>query len=136
MIIDATNLKVGRFATIAAKAALKGEDVVIVNCEKAILTGRKREVIDKFKQRRARGGPHWGPFFPRMPDRLVRRMIRGMLPTETERGREAFARVMCHIGNPNGVDAKTIADADISTSQTLKYITVGELCQELGGRYE
>ena len=39
MIINADNLVLGRMAAIAAKQALLGEDVRIVNCEKAIITG-------------------------------------------------------------------------------------------------
>ena len=39
--IDADNLILGRMATTAAKSALAGENVVIVNCEKAIVTGKK-----------------------------------------------------------------------------------------------
>ena len=38
MIIDATELIVGRFATVAAKKALLGERIDIINCEKAIIT--------------------------------------------------------------------------------------------------
>lgn len=134
MIIDATDLKVGRIATEAAKAALKGENVEIVNVEKAILTGNKKDVIAKYQQRYERRGPHWGPNQPRMPDRFVRRIIRGMLPTNTARGREAYKRVMCYIGNPEDKKAETITEAHISNSQTLRYITVHELCSVLGGR--
>ena len=39
MIINAENLILGRMTTYAAKKALQGEEVDIVNCEKAIITG-------------------------------------------------------------------------------------------------
>lgn len=133
MIIDATNLKLGRISTLAAKAALKGESVDIVNCEKAIITGSKQDIVAKYQARRERGGPHWGPFIERRADKFVRRTIRGMLPYKTPRGRDAFKRIMCYIGNPKDVDAKTIKEADINESETMKYITVGKLCGLLGG---
>lgn len=134
MIIDATDLKLGRIATVAAKSALKGEDVTIINCEKAVITGNKKNILAKYQQRRERGGPHWGPFFPRMSDRFVRRTIRGMLPYKTPRGRDALKRIMTYVGNPKDLDAQTLAEADINESQTLKYMTVGDICTRLGGK--
>jgi large subunit ribosomal protein L13 len=135
MIIDATNLKVGRIATVASKAALTGEKVDIINCEKAVLTGSKEYLLSKYQARHDRGGPEWGPFQPRMPDRFVRRIIRGMLPYKTPRGRDAFRRVMCYIGNPQGLEgAQSIKAADITLTETVKFLTVGELCGLLGGR--
>ena len=134
MIIDATNLKLGRLATVVAKAALQGEEVIIVNCEKAVITGNKEYIVSKYQARRERGGPHWGPFFPRMPDRFVRRTIRGMLPYKTPRGRDALKRVMCYIGNPKALEASGLEEAHISTSQTLRYMHVGVLCELLGGK--
>ena len=43
MIIDGNNLILGRVATIAAKRAMQGEPVVILNCEKMIVTGKKSQ---------------------------------------------------------------------------------------------
>ena len=134
MIIDAKNLKVGRIATVAAKAALQGEEVVIVNCEQAVITGNKKYVLGKYQRIAEMGNPHWGPYQPRMADRFVRRIIRGMLPYKTPRGRDAFKRIMCYVGNPNKVDAQTITEADVTQSRTLRYVTVGEICSLLGGK--
>ncbi|MBI5073266.1 uL13 family ribosomal protein [Candidatus Woesearchaeota archaeon] len=80
IIIDATNLIVGRFATFAAKQALLGEEIAIVNCEKAFITGSKEHILNEYKRKRSIGTWATGPFYHRQPDRLVRRMIRGMLP--------------------------------------------------------
>ncbi len=132
MIIDATGLKVGRLSTVVAKAALSGEKVDIINVERAVFTGSKDDLVKKYMQRHSRGGPHWGPFYPRMPDRLVRRIIRGMLPYKTPRGRDAFKRVMCYIGNPKDEKGVSIEDAHIG--ETMQYVTVKELCNLIGGR--
>lgn len=134
MIIDATNLKVGRIATVAAKAALSNQRVQIINCEKAVITGTKQHVLAKYQRKASMGNPHWGPYQPRMADRFVRRVIRGMLPYKTPRGRDALKRIMCYVGNPHDAEAETIQEADVTRTQTLKYVTVGEICKLLGGK--
>ena len=47
-VIDATDLIVGRLASHVAKKALLGEEFVIINSEKAILTGNKPQILAKF----------------------------------------------------------------------------------------
>ena len=84
-IFDAEQMVVGRLGTKAAKAALLGDRVVIVNAEKAIITGNRRTVIDAWKnkfKKRTSYNPRKGPFHVRRPDMIVRRMIRGMLLLE------------------------------------------------------
>jgi len=83
------------------------------------------------------GTPKKGPFLPRMPDRFVRRIIRGMLPREKLNGKNAFKNIMCYIGIPDQFkDAKieTIKLADISKTMSLNYVTINELCEHLGGK--
>jgi large subunit ribosomal protein L13 len=101
-----------------------------VNCEKAILTGRKDSILKKYRERRDRGNPLKGPFISFMPDRFVRRIIRGMLPYKQERGRLAYKRVMCYIGVPDKFkDQKieTIKEADVTKSKNTKFIDVDTL---------
>lgn len=136
-VIDANNLIVGRMATQAAKLALAGEKVAVVNCEKAVITGSKGNILDKYKEYRKRGGPYKGPFFPRTPDRLVRRMVRGMLPWKTFRGREAFKRVMCYIGLPPkfaNEKIETLEAANYSRLKTSKYLRIKALSEMLGAK--
>ena len=101
IIIDAKDLIVGRFATFAAKQALLGNEIAIVNCEKAYLTGTPTHVLSEFRRKRVQGTWATGPFYHRQPDRLVRRMIRGMLPHKQEKGKSAYQRIMCYIGVPS-----------------------------------
>ena len=54
MIIDAKDMIVGRFATVAAKKALLGEKVDIINCESAIITGNKKNLIVAIKKEKER----------------------------------------------------------------------------------
>ncbi len=72
-----------------------------------------------------------------MSDRFVRRAIRGMLPWDKTRGREAFKRIMCYTTVPEELQGKetiTIEDASVKKLPTLKYVTVKEICQHLGGK--
>ncbi|HHE36811.1 MAG TPA: 50S ribosomal protein L13 [Candidatus Woesearchaeota archaeon] len=138
MLIDATNTVVGRLASFAAKKALLGEQVNIINCEKAIISGSKKEVFARYQQKRDRGGPRKGPFIHRMPDRFVRRIIRGMLPMDKPRGKQAFKRVMCYIGVPEefkGEAAETLPEFNADKLLTLKKVSVGEVCKSLGAKW-
>jgi len=71
MIIDATNLILGRMATYVAKLALEGEKISVVNCSKAVVSGNKKQILKRFKQKRDMGAPLKGPYFPRYPERIV-----------------------------------------------------------------
>ncbi|MFH1439127.1 MAG: 50S ribosomal protein L13 [Candidatus Woesearchaeota archaeon] len=137
MIIDATNLVLGRFATVAAKKALLGETVNVVNCEKAIITGTKARIIADFKRKITIGIPLKGPYYPKQSDRIVRRTIRGMLPHKKTRGREAFKKVMCYIGVPEKFASQkleTVDNADVSRLSNLKYMHLKDIVKEIGGK--
>lgn len=135
IIIDAKDAIVGRFATVAAKRALLGEQIAIINCEKAILTGDKKYIVADWKDHFHRGVPRKGPFVVRLPDRMVRRMIRGMLPYKTPRGIAAFRRIMCYVGEPTLTGEKIVIEgAKVDKLPTMKFITVGALSKQLGGK--
>lgn len=138
MIINAENLILGRIATFAAKKALLGEEISVINCEKALMTGNKQQILAKYKQKNERGKPQKGPFIPKRADRFVRRTIRGMLPYKQEKGRKAFARVKCYIDVPEEFKdkkAEAIEKANIDKVPNLKYITVGTICKSIGGKW-
>lgn len=135
MIIDANDLILGRIATVSAKKALTGEKIDIVNCEHAVIIGDKRSTLERFKEKRKRGTPAKGPFYPKRADLIIRRTIRGMLPYKQAKGREAFKKIKCHIGIPNEFKDKkieVIKEADLSKVASVKYIKLGELCEEIG----
>ncbi|HZX12578.1 MAG TPA: 50S ribosomal protein L13 [Candidatus Nanoarchaeia archaeon] len=120
MIIDGTGHILGRVASVAAKRALLGEKVDIVNCEKMLITGRKKFLEQHFRERKDRGHPYDGPFYPKMPDRIVRRTIRGMLPYKQERGRSAYKRVMCYVGVPHSLKDQAMVMVDGASGSKLK----------------
>ena len=138
MLIDAKGLIIGRLGTFVAKKALLGERVDIINCEKAVISGRKEQIMARYKQRQDMGAPKKGPFLPRMPHLFVKRIIRGMFPMEKARGREALKRVRCHIGVPEqfkGKAAETVQGANADKLPILKKVSVAEVCKFLGGTW-
>jgi large subunit ribosomal protein L13 len=138
-VYDAENMVVGRLGAKVAKAAIEGKRVVIVNAEKAIITGDRRTVIDAFKQKhklRTSYQPKKGPFHERRPDKMVRKMIRGMLPYPKPRGKEAYKRIHVYLGVPDEYadQEKIVLEKARYRSLTMKYITVADLSHELGWR--
>lgn len=136
MIIDATDLILGRMAAIAAKKALLGETINIVNCERAVISGRRLTVLAHYKAKVAQSSIRRGPFFPRPPDRLVRRTVRGMLDYKTPRGMAAFKRVMCYRGVPEAFGKEkfdTLPQANAKARGLVNYVTVHEISKLLGG---
>ena len=133
-IYDATNQIAGRLASYVAKDLLNGEQVVIVNAEKAVLSGDPKTKFKEYKQKRDRGDPKKGPFYPRYPDLILRRIVRGMLPWHKDKGRKAYRRLKVYIGEPEEFKNKgkiRIEEADASKLK-CKYITLGELSLMLG----
>lgn len=121
-------------STVIAKKALLGQEVSIINAEKAVISGTKAMVIEKLKAQRNRGTPAKGPFLPRKADRFVRRTIRGMLPYKVAKGAEAFKRVLCYVGVPEEFkDSKaiTIEAAKVKKLPTLNYVTVEDAIKHI-----
>lgn len=101
-ILDGEGAVLGRLAAYAAKQALKGEEIAILNCEKVIITGNKKDIVENFNSKRRRvGSTQKGPKYSRQIDKIVKTTIRGMLPNyRGGRGRTAFKKIKCYIGVP------------------------------------
>jgi len=134
MIVDAEGAILGRLATRVAKELLKGEDITIVNAEKAIITGNSDAIISRYFVRRERGDPNKGPFYPRQPDKLLKRAIRGMLPYKKDKGRKALRRLKVFIGNSNSFKGERISKTEENI--TCKYMTIKALCNKLGAKVD
>ena len=140
MIIDATDLIVGRLATVVAKKTLLGESFDIINCENAIMTGNKASILKDRKQLRDRGTPTAGPYYPTVADRIVKRVIRGMLPYKVERGRAALSRIKCYRGVPVSLQGKDVTKlpelegAKASKLPNQKFTTIGQVAKTLGAK--
>ena len=133
-IIDAKNLIVGRMATQIAKMALLGEDIRVVNCEEAVITGKKSEIKARFQAKNQRG-TYKGPFLFKQPEQIVKRAIRGMLPYKKPRGEAAFKKIRCYRGLPAEFANQTIETielANVAKVPNMKYITIGKITKFFG----
>ena len=137
-VYDAKGSLVGRLASRVAKDALLGETVAVINCGEAVVSGKKSVIQKESKQKHDRRGyPGKANKRPRLADRYVRRVIRGMLPWTTTRGKDAFKRIMCHVGSPDSIKTDniiTLADSNKSKLPLGKYQTVREIMKSLGGK--
>lgn len=139
-IYNGENMILGRLAARVAKDALLGEEVKVLNCEKIVISGAKPVTFARATQKRGRyGHPHRSQTHSRLPDKWVRRSIRGMLPWKQARGKEAYKMVMCYIGVPAefaGKELITLNDSSQNKLPNLKYTTIGEICRHIGGKVE
>ena len=137
-VIDAEGMLVGRVATQAARAALHGKLVRVINAEKAVISGSKKFLVAEWRRRFLMGVPRKGPYIHRYPDRMVRRIIRGMLPHHQPRGREAFENTMCYIGVPTELKGHKAVKLEGASAEKLpinRSMTIAELCKEIGGKW-
>ena len=126
IIIDGTGCVLGRLASYVAKQVLRGETVKIVNCGKVIISGRKRDIERFYTEKRGRvGSGQKGPQPIKTSDRMVKRAIRGMLPSHRQgRGREAFKRITCYVGVPKELEGKKMIS--IAKEEKNKFSRVEE----------
>lgn len=137
-VIDSDGLLVGRLASTVAKRALAGEEIAVINAEKAVISGSRARVFGIYKHKRERGSREGGPFFPRRPDHIIKRTIRGMVPYKRERGIEAMKRIRIYVGVPDelaGQQAVTIEDAHKNRLSNPSYVTLGTVSSFLGAKY-
>jgi large subunit ribosomal protein L13 len=135
MIINAENLILGRMASFVAKKLLEGEEVVIIEAEKAVIVGNKEYLFRRYKQRIDRAdiaNPWKSPHFPRTPEGIVRRAIRGMLPYRRMRGREALKNLQVFTGVPEKYKKTDEVPIDNILERTSSFVTVGEISRFLG----
>ncbi len=137
-IIDADGLLLGRMASYVAKSLLTGDEIAIVNAEKTIISGTRSRILADYDQKRKRGSREGGPFFPRRPDHILKRTIRGMLPYKTERGQAAFKRVRVYVGVPGefeGEERLSLEGAHMNRLSNPSYVTLGAVSTFLGAKF-
>ncbi len=142
LIVDATNQILGRLASIIAKKLLEGYSVIVVNAEKAVVSGEPKRVIMGYKlieKVRTLHNPYKsGIRRPKAPHNIFKRTVKGMLPIDKPKGRAAYKRLKVFIGVPPELSSKKdefirFPEADVSRLGN-KYITLYELSKHLGWR--
>jgi len=133
-LVDAEGLIVGRMCSKVAKRLLNGEEVIILNAEKAVFSGKKKSKVLEAHIFLEVGAPERGPFHYRRPDRFLRKAVRGMLPFKQPKGKSAYKRLKCYMGVPLDLKGKEMITFTEASSANLKgpHFTLGELASEIG----
>jgi large subunit ribosomal protein L13 len=133
-LVNADGLIVGRMASKVAKKLLNGETVIIVNAEKAVLSGKKKSKVAEAKEFLEVGAPLRGPFHYRRPDRIVRKTVRGMLPFKQPKGKTALKKLKVFISVPEDLKGQQAITLKEAQAAKLKgpYFTLAELAKEIG----
>lgn len=132
-VINAKDKVIGRLASEIARKARDGEEVRVVNSEKAVISGDEQQVKEEYQGRHDRGSRHDGPYFPKRPDKILKRTVRGMLPYKSSEGKEAFKRVKTYLGVPEEFEDYT--EVDVKEGEELKnrnYVKLGEVSRSIG----
>jgi large subunit ribosomal protein L13 len=141
MIIDGEGLIMGRLASIVSKMLLNGEKVVILNAEKILISGTKEWAYARYKQRVDRASisnpRKMGPKYPRRPDDIFRRTVRGMLPYRKTSGREAFKGLKVFVGIPQEFEGAEVFKVEEAQPKNIKKsIELGTVSKLLGAKFE
>ncbi len=138
LYIDASEQIVGRLASHIAKLLLNGYSVVVFNAEKAVISGDKNMIVEKFKQRYSRrtlkNPEKLGHREPRTPHGILRRAIRGMLPYKKARGKEAYKRLRVYSGPIEISQGAKLVNFNDTDASRLKhgYVYLGEIAKMFG----
>jgi large subunit ribosomal protein L13 len=129
VVIDAEGLVLGRLATEVARLLRGkhkanftphvdcGDNVIVVNAEKVVLTGKK--MTDKIYVRHS-GYPGGQTFqnpqdiLAKYPERLVEKAVRGMLP-KNKLGRQLFRNLHVVIGGEHKFEAQKPKVVDLKS---------------------
>jgi len=112
VVVDATGKTLGRLATeIATRLRGKhkptftpnldtGDFVVVVNCERVVVTGDKLDTVRYYRHSRYPGGLKSRSMreqMQRFPDRVIFEAVRGMMP-KTKLGRAQMKKLRVYAG--------------------------------------
>ncbi len=137
LYIDGKDLILGRLCSHVAKQTLAGESVEVVNVDRVVITGSRKNVMERYKNLREKGTPVQGPFLRRRAKDLFKRSLKKMLPYKNTRGKEALARVKAYKGIPKSFEGKTFTTLDganVSKVPTTKYVYLQDVTNFLGGK--
>jgi large subunit ribosomal protein L13 len=136
IMVNAEGLIVGRMSSKIAKLLLNGNEVIILNAEKAIFSGKRKSKIAEAHLFLEVGAPERGPFHYRRPDRFLRKTVRGMLPFKQPKGKSAYKRLKAYMGVPLEFKNKEMITFTEASAADLKgpRLTLGELATEIGWR--
>ena len=143
VIVDARGHVMGRLASTVAKELLSGQNVVLVRCDEAVISGkfiRNKTIFSQFLRKTMITNPRRGPKHLRSPSRMIWRTIRGMLPHKSPRGQVALEKLKVFEGIPAPYDRMkrmVIPQAlAVTRIKPQRHVTLlGRLSSEVGWKY-
>ncbi len=136
-VINGEGKILGRVSSFAAKQALNGDDVIIVNAEKIYMSGHLKDIVAKYKNKvelKDKANPEHSPYISRRPDMFVKRIVRGMLPYRQPRGKTAYKRIRVYMGVPEGIKVPAKDPTHLKNANEVyeKIFTIKQLVAKLG----
>ena len=145
-MFDASDLVIGRLSSHVAKILLNGQKnktddrVIITNAENAVVSGSKRAVFATYRKKYELNHARKGPFFPRMPDKILKRTVRGMLPYQQKSsGRAALKNLRVLIGCPSHLSGDDLPEGHemgdmgkLKRSLPQRFVRLGKVSENLG----
>ena len=133
-VINGEGLILGRMCSKIAKRLLNGEQIIVVNAEKIIISGKRKSKVAEAHKFLEVGAPERGPFHSRRPDRIVRKTVRGMVPWSQPKGKTAYKRLKVFLGIPEEVKGQKMETIDQANAAKLTgpHFTLGEFAIEIG----
>ena len=140
IVVDGRGHLVGRLASIVAHQLLCGQKVVVVRCEKLVLSGslfRNKLNYHEFLRKANNTNPRRNFKHYRSPSRMFWRSLRGMVPHKSARGKAALARLKVF----DGIPAPYASKKRMVVPQALKVLRIkahrstcelGELASHVG----
>lgn len=145
IVVDMKDHVVGRAAAVLAKQLLLGKRIVAVRVDEANLAGseiRNKIKYLNFLRKKKQTNPKKGPFHKRAPSDVFCRVVRGMLPFYTKRGKSALRRLVAYEGVPKNV-ARLGQRVVIPKAQRQarlmperSFTVLGNMCQHIGWKYK
>ena len=146
LVYDATDRILGRLASLVAKQLISArkegreQRVIIYNAEHAVVSGPRTRVLANYDGKYKLNHARKGPFYPRMPDQILKRTVRGMLPYQkNSSGRGALRDLRVMIGKPSNLSGDELPDGHawgdtgpIDKPLPLKFVRLGEISSSLG----
>jgi len=126
-IINAEGRVLGRLASEIARKARDGEEVRVVNSEGVVISGDEDEIKEDYKTKHERGSRHDGPYFPKRPDKILKRTVRGMLPDNKDFDVKTYLTVPHEFDEVEEVDVKSGDEL-----QNRNYVKLGEVSRYIG----
>ncbi len=138
VVIDATDVVVGRLASYIAKRLRGkhradytphvdcGDHVIVINAEKAIFTGRKRQQKNYYRHTGYPGGIKElsadAILRGRFPERILQLAVKRMMPRESSLARQQFGKLRVYAGaeHPHEAQQPEVVDFKSMNSKNVK----------------